>query len=230
MRAMVKRGLWAVAVLFAVAAPGRGALVYVTEREDLVPSVAPDNPVAQAARGRYLALAGDCVSCHTARGGAPYAGGRAVETPFGSIYAPNLTPDGQTGLGDWSADDFWRALHHGKAKDGRLLYPAFPYPNYTLVTREDSDALYAYFRTLVPVAQARRDNTLRSPYNQRWLLLAWRALYFKPGVYAQQQAQSAQWNCACVPIWCRVWGIATPATPAAIRWAAPISNRISPAA
>ena len=105
-----------------------------------------------------------------------------------------MPSDGQTGLGGWSADDFWRALHHGKAKDGRLLYPAFPYPNYTQVTRADSDALYAFLKTLAPVAQARQENTLRFPYNQRALLLAWRALYFQSGGYVPHPAQSAHWN------------------------------------
>jgi mono/diheme cytochrome c family protein len=86
-------------------------------------------PVAAAearARGAYLARAGNCLGCHTLRGGAPYAGGRAIETPFGTVYASNLTPDAQTGIGLWSADDFWRALHHGRSRDGRLLAPAFP--------------------------------------------------------------------------------------------------------
>ena len=97
---------------------------------------APPRVAASAelvARGEALTRAGDCIGCHTARGGAPYAGGRAIETPFGNVYASNLTPDPDTGLGRWSADEFWRALHHGRSKSGRLLYPAFPYPNYTRV-------------------------------------------------------------------------------------------------
>ncbi|RYF02595.1 MAG: c-type cytochrome, partial [Oxalobacteraceae bacterium] len=83
----------------------------------------PDN----IARGAYLARTGDCIGCHTARGGAAYAGGRALDTPFGRLVGPNLTPDPATGLGAWSADDFWNALHNGIGRDGRLLYPAFPY-------------------------------------------------------------------------------------------------------
>ena len=103
-------------------------------------------------RGEYLARVGNCMACHTAQGGAPWAGGRGIETPFGVIYSPNLTPDQATGLGAWTSAEFWRALHHGRSKDGRLLYPAFPYPSYTHVTREDSDALYAYLQSLPPVA------------------------------------------------------------------------------
>jgi mono/diheme cytochrome c family protein len=99
--------------------------------EDRIHDV-PDLPVAsepQVTRGAYLARVGNCMGCHTARGGAAYAGGRAIDTPFGSVYSSNLTPDAGTGIGSWSADAFWRALHNGRSRDGRLLYPAFPYPN-----------------------------------------------------------------------------------------------------
>lgn len=152
------------------------------------------DPAAQLRRGEYLARAGNCAACHTARGGQPYAGGRAIATPFGDIYASNLTPDRKTGIGDWSADDFWRALHNGKSKDGRFLYPAFPYPNFTKVTREDADALHAYLRSLPPVAQANREHDLRFPFNQRWLLAFWRALYFTPGEFQPDPRQSAEHN------------------------------------
>jgi mono/diheme cytochrome c family protein len=190
----VKRLLLGLAVVLATCAGIALGLIYVAEHEEQVSGAAAGDPADQVSRGKYLALAGDCAACHTALGGTPYAGGRGIETPFGTVYSPNLTPDGQSGLGAWSADDFWRALHYGKGRDGRLLYPAFPYPNYTLVTRADSDALFAYLRTLAPAIQARSENTLRFPYNQRFLLLGWRALYFKPGVYAPQTRQSAAWN------------------------------------
>lgn len=149
---------------------------------------------AQLRQGAYLAKAGNCMGCHTAVGGTPFAGGRPLDTPFGVIYAPNLTPDAATGIGTWTADDFWRALHNGKSKDGSFLYPAFPYPNYTKVTRPDSDAMFAWFRTLAPVSAPRVANTLRFPYNQRFLLAYWRALYFRPGEYVPQPAQNAAWN------------------------------------
>ncbi len=145
-------------------------------------------------RGAYLARAGNCAGCHTARGGAAYAGGRAVETPFGAVYASNITPHAESGIGDWSADDFWRAMHHGKSRDGRSLYPAFPYPEFTRVSRPDSDALYAFLRTVAPVAQANTRHALRFPYNTSLLLAAWRALYFRPGTYRAQADRSEQWN------------------------------------
>jgi mono/diheme cytochrome c family protein len=158
------------------------------------PGVPVADATAQIAQGAYLARAGDCMACHTVRGGSPYAGGRAIQTPFGNLYTPNITPDTATGIGRWSADDFWRALHNGKSQDGRFLYPAFPYPNYTKVTRADSDAMFAYFKTLQPVQQPNREHALRFPYNQRILLAGWRALYFKPGVYQPVTGQTADWN------------------------------------
>ena len=135
----------------------------------------------QVELGAYLARAGNCMGCHTARGGLPYAGGRAIETPFGPVFSSNLTPDPATGLGSWSSADFWRALHHGRSKDGRLLVPAFPYPNYTLVTRPDSDALFAFMQSLPASNQASPPHALRFPYGSQAALAAWRALYFRPG-------------------------------------------------
>ncbi len=159
-----------------------------------LPPPAFEASAAQVARGAYLALAGNCVACHTVRGGQPYAGGRAVDTPFGSVYGPNLTPDVKTGIGAWSAAEFWRALHNGRSRDGRLLYPAFPYPSFTQITRDDSDALYAYLRSLAPVEQPNRPNTLRFPYGLQASLAVWRALFFVPGVYEPDERRSAPWN------------------------------------
>lgn len=150
---------------------------------------------AQVARGEYLARLGNCAGCHTARGGEPYAGGKAIATPFGSIYASNLTPDKTTGIGTWSANTFYRAMHEGRSIDGRLLYPAFPYPNMTRVTREDSDAIFAYLMNGVkPVSQANLPNTLSFPFNTQIALAAWRVLYFKPDASKADTTQSAQWN------------------------------------
>lgn len=149
---------------------------------------------AEVARGAYLARAGNCVGCHTRTGGAPYAGGRGLETPFGTIYATNLTPDAQTGLGNWTADEFWRAMHEGRSKDGRLLNPAFPYPNFTLITREDSDALFAYLKQLAPVHAPNRAHDLRFPYDTQAALAVWRTLFFKPGALADDPSRDAQWN------------------------------------
>jgi mono/diheme cytochrome c family protein len=146
------------------------------------------------ARGAYLARAGNCQACHSARGGEPYAGGRAIETPFGTVFSSNLTPDAEHGLGRWSAPQFWRAMHHGRSADGRLLTPAFPYDNTTLVSRADSDALYAYLRSLAPVAQAVRPHELRFPFNTQVALAVWRALYFEPREFQADASQSADWN------------------------------------
>jgi len=182
-----------VAVLAGVA----GLVWHLNVRDE--PDVSASEPAsvptpAILARGEYLARAGDCMACHTARGGAAFAGGLALATPFGTVYTSNLTPDDATGIGTWSSADFWRALHNGRAKNGRLLYPAFPYTNYTKITREDSDALYAWLRTLAPVRQPNRPNALRWPYNTQVALAVWRALYFTPGTYTPDTARSAQWN------------------------------------
>ena len=146
------------------------------------------------ARGAYLVRAGNCMTCHTERGGPPFGGGRAIETPFGTVYASNLTPDQATGIGNWSADHFWRALHNGRSKDGRLLYPAFPYPNYTLVTRTDSDAIFDYLRSLPAVQRPNTEHRLRWPYSTQAALAVWRALYFAPGAHEEDKGQSAEWN------------------------------------
>src|SRR6266404_3308729 len=129
-------------ILAALMLVSLGVAMFQRHRGSLAPFAGkPGN----AGRGQYLAAAGDCQSCHTMRGGKPYAGGRPIQTPFGTLYTPNLTPDPETGIGKWSPDDFWRALHEGKSKDGSLLYPPFPYTNYTKVTREDADAMAAFF-------------------------------------------------------------------------------------
>ncbi|MET0935399.1 MAG: c-type cytochrome [Luteibacter sp.] len=145
-------------------------------------------------RGRYLTLAGDCASCHTARNGKAFAGGHVVATPFGAIPAPNLTADRETGLGGWTADDFYRAMHAGKGHDDRSLYPAFPFTSYTRVTRADTDAIFAYLKSLPTVKQANTEATLRWPYSMRSLMASWRLLYFDEGEYTADPGKSAAWN------------------------------------
>jgi mono/diheme cytochrome c family protein len=145
-------------------------------------------------RGEYLARAGDCIACHTAPGGKAFAGGRAMPTPFGNIYTSNVTPDDETGIGHWTADEFYRMMHTGISRDGSLLYPAMPFASYTKVTREDCDAIYAYLMSVTPVRQKNRPHELRFPYNKRELLVGWRALYFREGEYVPDTKQSAQWN------------------------------------
>ncbi|HEX5785485.1 MAG TPA: c-type cytochrome, partial [Burkholderiaceae bacterium] len=151
--------------------------------------VAPSTPAASAVPdaahatrvdpGRLLATLGNCQHCHTERGQAPYAGGRAITTPFGVVYSSNLTPSAQ-GLAGWTAADFWRALHHGQSRNGRLLTPAFPFPNTTHITRADSDALWAYLQSLPPSDRAVPPAALDWPYNTQAALKVWRALYFRP--------------------------------------------------
>lgn len=147
-----------------------------------------------AQRGEYLARVGNCASCHTARGGLPFAGGKSLETPFGTVFTSNITPDTATGIGDWTAADFSRAMHHGRSKDGRLLYPAFPYPQYTRITRDDSDAIFAYLLSLQLVEQTNRPHALRFPYNTQAALAVWRALFFSRERFEPQKEQSEEWN------------------------------------
>lgn len=144
-------------------------------------------------RGAYLAAVGNCAGCHTARGGTRLAGGRPIPTPFGTVFSSNLTPD-PTGLAGWSADDFWQALHLGRSRDGRLLVPAHPVTNTTLVTRDDADALHAWLQVQPAASAPRRDHELRWPYGTQLALAAWRALNFRPGVYQPDAKQDATWN------------------------------------
>ena len=186
--------LLALAVLLIAAALGLVALNL--RGEDPLPAApgAFDATPAQVERGRYLALAGNCAGCHTTRGGAPYAGGVGIETPFGTVFAGNLTPHQEAGIGRWSAAHFWRALHNGRSMDGRLLYPAFPYPSFTHVTREDSDAIYAYLRTVPPAPTPNTAHKLRFPYDTQAALAVWRALFFAPGGFVADPARPAEWN------------------------------------
>jgi mono/diheme cytochrome c family protein len=145
-------------------------------------------------RGEYLARAGDCVACHTAPNGRQFAGDRPMPTPFGSLFVPNITPDEETGIGQWTSDDFFRMMRTGVSRDGTLLYPAMPFASYTKVTRADSDAIYAYLMSVPPVKQSNRPHELRFPFNNRDLLLGWRTLYFTEGEYISDPKQSSQWN------------------------------------
>src|SRR6202035_1046656 len=135
------------------------------------------------ARGKALAIAADCASCHTADPAKPFAGGKRIETPFGGIYSPNLTPDRDTGLGAWSDQEFTRALRYGVGRDGSRYYPAFPYPNFTKLTRDDILAIRAYLATLTPVSNRPLPPELRWPLNYRVVMRAWNFLFFRPGIF-----------------------------------------------
>ena len=145
-------------------------------------------------QGEYLARAGDCIACHTAREGKVFAGGLPMMTPFGTLYTSNITPDPQTGIGTWTSDQFFTTMHNGRFPDGGLLYPAMPFASYTKVTREDSDAIFAYLRSIPPVKQTNRPHDLRFPYNNRSLILGWRTLFFREGEYKPDPTKSADWN------------------------------------
>jgi mono/diheme cytochrome c family protein len=146
------------------------------------------------ARGKALTIAGDCASCHTADPAKPFAGGKRIDTPFGSIYSPNLTPDRDTGLGGWSDAEFYRALHYGVAGDGSRYYPAFPYPNFTKLIRDDIVAIRAYLATLTPFRNAPPTPQLRWPLNYRIVMRGWNWLFFKPGTLQPDQQKSTEWN------------------------------------
>ena len=154
----------------------------------------PQASAAQIEQGRYLALAGNCMACHTTRGGTPFAGGRRIDTPFGGVYSSNLTPDPATGLGQWTAQDFWQAMHRGRSKDARLLAPAFPYNHTSVITRQDSDAILAWLKTLPPVVQAPPSHTLVWPVGTQPALAVWRSLFFEPSPFQADKSQSAEWN------------------------------------
>ena len=153
-----------------------------------------DIAAEQVARGKALIDAGDCASCHTSDSAKPFSGGKRIDTPFGGIYSPNLTPDRETGLGGWSDDDFYRALRLGVAPDGSRYYPAFPYPNFTRLTRPDIGAIRAYLATLTPVKNSAPPPELRFPLNFRVLMRGWNWLFFKPGILMPDQQKSADWN------------------------------------
>ncbi len=145
-------------------------------------------------RGKALVTIGDCIACHTAPGGTPFAGGFALQTPFGPIMTPNLTPDDATGIGRWSKDNFARAMHEGRRPDGTYLYPAFPYPYYTKVTRGDVDAIYDYLRSLAPVSNSVNRKTLPFPFSIRASMWGWNRLYFTPGTFEADPKRSEEFN------------------------------------
>jgi mono/diheme cytochrome c family protein len=186
---------WAVAGIAALAA-GAMAAAWVVQ-----PALAPITPpapggfdAASLARGARIVAVGDCMVCHTATGGRPYAGGLPLRTPFGTIYTTNITPDAATGIGNWSLAAFTRALRHGVSRDGHLLYPAFPYIHYTRLTDADIADAYAYLMTRTPVQAAAPDNELIFPLGFRPLLAGWNLLYLRSGPEPDDPARGTEWN------------------------------------
>ncbi len=188
-------GLRAIAQALLLTAFSAGAgLGFAQQHPGPSPTVAPAHDPERIANGASLAALGNCSVCHTAPEGRSFAGGRAIRTPFGTIYSTNITPDPDTGIGHWTEPDFRRAMHEGVDRAGRDLYPAFPYDHFTRVTDEDIAALYAYIMTRDPVRATTPRNELVFPANIRPLLGIWKRLYFTPGRFVADPERSATWN------------------------------------
>ncbi|WP_323121138.1 cytochrome c [Burkholderia alba] len=157
------------------------------------PTIAAAPTPEQIARGRYLVKAADCAACHTAKDGAPFAGGVKLESPYGAFYGSNITPDKDYGIGKWSAGEFYDALHDGNAPDKRL-YPSMPYTSYRQLTRADTDAMYAYLMSVKPAAVANRAHELKFPYNLRFGMAVWDGLFLKDTLPDASQGRSADWQ------------------------------------
>ncbi|HLG45913.1 MAG TPA: c-type cytochrome [Reyranella sp.] len=181
-------GVAAVAVVALLAFAYRPALA------PIGPPAAASFPIELVAAGEMLAGAGNCINCHTAPGGPANAGGKVIHTRVGRFYSPNLTPDPETGIGTWSETAFTRALREGVSRDGRHLFPVFPFTHYTQLTDGDIKALYAYFMTRPPVKAPNRPNTIPFPLDIRPLQAVWKSLFFTLGAYRPDPAHDAHWN------------------------------------
>jgi mono/diheme cytochrome c family protein len=193
-----RAGRWAVIIAAVAVTAGLAAAVFATRNLLSGKSGGPAQVVTAArdvvARGKYLAEAADCAACHTAPDGAPFAGGLPMATGFGTIYATNITPDPDNGIGRWSAEDFWRALHDGVRRDGQQLYPAMPYTSYRGITRADADAIYAYVMQLRPIKVPNRKTELEFPFNIRLAMLGWNLLFLHDALPAVSSGSSPAWQ------------------------------------
>ena len=193
-----KRSKWLFGSLFAAFGAVLGvaatALPWRAEIAPIAPPAAGTWSAATLERGRLLASAGDCAVCHTSAGGVTNAGGLAMQTPFGTLYSSNITPDPETGIGNWSYPAFERAMRDGISRDGKHLYPAFPYTAFRNIDDADMQALYAYLMSQTPVKQVQPANALRFPFSMRPLMAGWNALFLRKGEVQAQPQQSAQWN------------------------------------
>tara|TARA_B100001765_G_scaffold210470_1_gene171779 strand:+ start:367 stop:1563 length:1197 start_codon:yes stop_codon:yes gene_type:complete len=162
----------------------------------LQPNVGADvvSVSTQIERGKYLALAGNCASCHTTENGEFMAGGLPFETPFGKIYSTNITPDSGTGIGNWTGEQFLDSMRRGVRPNGEHLYPVFPYTAFTKITNEDVAALFAYLKSIPAIRQETKENEVSFPFNQRWLMSVWKMVYFDERVYETDKSKSAEWN------------------------------------
>ena len=193
-RTRLRRGIIITVVIFIVAAAAAGALAW----RPGIPAIAPPGrgsfATTEIARGAVLVALGDCAVCHTTMNGRPYAGGRGISTPFGTVYATNITPDPDTGIGRWSLAAFRRAMRDGIDRAGRHLYPVLPYPHFTRATDDDIAAMYAFLMTRTPVRQQAPPNALPFPFSWRPLLAGWNLLFLRPGVWQADPAKDAVWN------------------------------------
>ena len=221
--------MFATAAALCAAAIGIGAAVLPWRA--IAPIARPDASVYSAAtiaRGQQLAALGDCAVCHTSANGILNAGGRPLPTPFGTIYSTNITPDVETGIGAWSYPAFERAMREGIHRDGRHLYPAFPYTHFAKTTDADMQALYAYLMAQSPVRAETPQNALAFPFNLRPLMAGWNALFHKPNAVPARPGKIRDHGIAA-PIWSKASAIAAPAIRRATRSARRRRTPISPA-
>jgi mono/diheme cytochrome c family protein len=183
---------WAASQAPSLPAHPVGAVTPVGLLAEPIPDTTPN--AQQLQRGQALTIAGDCMSCHVRDGGQPFAGGFPLNTPFGVIYSANITPDRQTGIGDWTSDQFYHAMHDGVGAHGENLYPAFPYPSFSHMSRADDDAILAYLKTLPPVSYVPPGNRLWFPLNFRFMVAGWNLLFFRPHDFQADAGQTAEWN------------------------------------
>lgn len=186
-------------------------------------------PQADAKRGLYISRAAGCLGCHTEdkQDAQPYAGGRALKTPFGTFFGPNITPHPQAGIGRWGEQDFVRAMREGRRPDGAHYFPAFPYPSFTRIADQDLRDLWAYLRSLPPSSRASEPHDLRFPFGWRWLVWGWKLLFFLPALMLPMPRAARRSTAAAISP--TRWGTVASATRRATSWAVPRSAASSPA-
>ena len=190
-----RRFILPIGTLLVVSLMGAAAFFFLPHGlPDVAPSPAQPRGSALIDRGKYLTIAADCEACHTVPGGQPFVGGLAFKLPFGTMYSPNITPDKETGIGDWSDAEFVRAVRSGVGKHGEDLYPAFPYTSYALLSTDDILAIRAYLATLTPIKYSPPDNDLLFPFNQRYVMRGWKLLFVPGSQYQNDPSKSEAWN------------------------------------
>jgi mono/diheme cytochrome c family protein len=190
----MRKLLVSVVVLVILGSVGFGMLAWRSAIAPIAPPAATTFAPELIAKGSALAGGGYCAECHTTKGGPQFAGGYAMATPFGVLYSTNITPDPETGIGTWSEGAFARAMREGVARDGSLLFPAFPYDHFSKLSDDDVRALYAFFMTRAPIRAPAHENGLPFPLNIRYLQAGWRLLFFRPGRFEPDAGKSAEWN------------------------------------